>query len=156
MREVQSSIAAGLEHRPRVQTGTRRILVVDDETYIASLVSEMIFRELHEQPVQVHTAEDAIEELKKGEFYLIVSDIRMPGIGGFGLFNWILEKRPDLKHHFFFITGHAGGPDADRMLDEFRVPVIQKPFSYADLIQCCRNLLRATVADEVQCQSVAA
>lgn len=127
-------------------------MVVDDEVYIASLVSEMIFRELHERPVEVHSAEDAIEELERGEFDLVISDIRMPGIGGFGLLDWIQKNRPALKRHFLFITGYTGGAGADRMLAEFGVPVMRKPFSYADLIQRCQDLIREHTPDEVECQ----
>lgn len=129
-----------------------RVLVVDDEVFIACLVSEMITQDLNEEPVQVYCAEDAIEELKRGEFSLVISDIRMPGIGGFGLLEWIEEKRPSLKDRFLFVTGCAGGPEADRTLARLGVPVVHKPFSCAELIGQCRGLLSETRSSEPEVQ----
>lgn len=152
MRELPPSTHEGSTSAEELGVPRPRVLVVDDEVFIACLISEMVAQDLREEPVQVHCAEDAIEELKRGEFSLVISDIRMPGIGGFGLLEWIEEKRPSLKDRFLFVTGCAGGPEADRTLARLGVPVLHKPFSCAELIELCRDLLLEGRSSEPEVQ----
>lgn len=142
------------ERGPEVdfRTGYGRVLVVDDEVFIGTLVSEIIAHELHAETVQVCSAEEAIAELQRGHFSLVISDIRMPGLGGFGLIEWIEANRPALKQRFLFITGYAGGSEADRMLAKLGVPVVKKPFTCAALINQCRELLAGEASFEVEVQ----
>lgn len=152
MREIDSSNVEERSPGMVFSTGNGRVLVVDDEALIGTLISEIVTHELHAEALQVCSAEEAIEKLKRGEFSLIISDIRMPGIGGFGLLEWIEAERPALKQRFLFITGHAGGPDADRALAKLGVPVVKKPFSCAALINQCRELLAGADSSEEEVQ----
>lgn len=119
----------------------KRVLIVDDEAPIAFLIAEIIRAFLEWEAVQVHSAEAAIEALQQGEFSLVVSDIRMPGVGGFALLEWIQEHRPALRNRFLFVSGCPGGRAADLTLAKCGVPVVTKPFSCPQLVQRCMELL---------------
>lgn len=149
MRDSGSS--SGEERGPGMDSRKRsgRVLVVDDEVVIRTLISEVVAHELRQESVQAGSAEEAIEALQREEISLVISDIRMPGIGGFGLFKWIEAERPDLKQRFLFITGYAGSPEAEATLAKLGVPVLNKPFPCTVLLEQCRKLLnRAQAPDE--------
>jgi putative nucleotidyltransferase with HDIG domain len=74
---------------------TTRILIVDDEAYIRSVVSAM----LEQAGYGVLTAADgaeALEQLGKREFDLVLSDIMMPGTDGLALLEKARARYPNL------------------------------------------------------------
>ncbi len=80
---------------PAPAASTRSILVVDDETNVRWSLA----RALELQGYRVSTAdsgETALEALAQRHFDLVITDIRMPGMDGFDLFNWLKENRPDV------------------------------------------------------------
>ena len=83
--------------KPRNQDGPARILVVEDEVLVRSLLAE----ELREAGFVVVEAADAREALAfldaDGGVDLMFSDIRMPGqLSGLDLARAVRERRPDL------------------------------------------------------------
>lgn len=73
-----------------------RILVVDDESAIRSLVSEA----LHFFGWEAVTAPDgaaALQQLQQQAFDMILSDINMPGMSGFELLQSVSEQYPSVK-----------------------------------------------------------
>ena len=60
--------------------GKPRILLVDDEQEVRSLLGELL-RDSYECE-QASSAEDALEVLKTSEFDLVLSDIQMGGMSG--------------------------------------------------------------------------
>ena len=73
-----------------------RILVVDDEAGIRSLLSLAFRRAGHE----VKTAPDpfqAMELFSSESFDAIVSDVQMPGMDGHGLVRWVAATYPQTR-----------------------------------------------------------
>ncbi|HZF48247.1 MAG TPA: HD domain-containing phosphohydrolase [Polyangiaceae bacterium] len=71
-----------------------RILVVDDEKVIRDMLADF----LDTEGFQVRTAEDgtsALGELSRGHFDLILSDLKMPRMGGIALLDEIAKTSPD-------------------------------------------------------------
>ena len=83
----------------------------------------------------------AVEKLMSQEFHLIISDVRMPGMDGFDLFEWVGNNRPELTDHFLFITGDAGNAEMHDKLNKVAAPVLRKPFSLDSLVEESRKLL---------------
>jgi two-component system NtrC family sensor kinase len=83
----------------------------------------------------------AIERLQRKEFHLIISDVRMPGMNGFDLFDWVAQNRPHLAAHFLFITGDAGNAELNEKLGKLGAPVLHKPFSPDALMEESRMLV---------------
>ena len=75
----------------RVRELDGAILVVDDEKVIRDILADF----LKEEGYVVHTVEDgsqAIEELRKASYNLVISDLKMPKMGGLELVQKIAEE----------------------------------------------------------------
>jgi DNA-binding response OmpR family regulator len=119
------------------------VLVVDDEPAIRALVAKIVERAGH----SVDTARDgaeAIEKLDQAEYAVIVLDLMMPNIDGYGLIQHLKERqgaRPAV------IVVSAGDSAALRQLDGALVhSILRKPFD----IDVLGDLITAAVkaADE--------
>ncbi|HEX4478917.1 MAG TPA: response regulator, partial [Polyangiaceae bacterium] len=75
-------------------TETPRILVVDDEKFIRDIIADFLAMEGY----VVRTAEDgaaAADELRRARFDLVISDLKMPRMGGLELLREVSEVHPD-------------------------------------------------------------
>jgi two-component system NtrC family sensor kinase len=127
--------------RPGLDCRKSRVLIVDDERYLTALIEKCLQRELGLQTTVAGDGAEAIDCLRKGDYDLLISDVRMPGVDGFELFAWTIENRPDLVTRFLFITGDAGGHQMNDRLSSLPVPVLRKPFSIDTLFDRCVELL---------------
>lgn len=111
----------------------KRVLVVDDEPELASLMREMLERTGYE----VATAESgalALEMLDLVRFDAIVSDLRMPDIDGAALWREVSARQPHLARAMLFVTGDTLSADARAFLRSAHCDSLDKPFSRADLL----------------------
>jgi len=118
-----------------------RVLIVDDEPYVTSLVHEVVRMHLGAEVERATDGARAIDLLRAQEFDLILSDVRMPVLDGFGVYEWVCENQPRLRERFLFITGETGGARCDARLESLGVPVLRKPFTLDALAGLLRNLL---------------
>ena len=147
-REVEAvppQIAAGRPSPGGLTTGAPRleVLVIDDEEYITSLVQELLRSRLGWRVQRVHDGRQAIERLEKGDFDLVITDLRMPVLDGFAILNWLRDFRPQLLARVLVITGDTGSQDLDQELLALRVPALRKPFTPDELVSHCWNLVSA-------------
>ena len=70
-----------------------RILIVDDEAHIRTLLRRFLEREGHECEMAT-SADEAWERLANGAFELVLSDVNMPGTSGLELAPRIAEEYP--------------------------------------------------------------
>jgi PAS domain S-box-containing protein len=109
-----------------------RALVVDDESTVSETLAELLAR----QGFEVSTAGNghaAKQALGAERFDIILSDIRMPGLDGPGLFAWMQTARPELCGRVGFVTGDTLGAGAARFLEESGRPYLEKPFTPASV-----------------------
>ena len=59
----------------------------------------------------------AIERIGKTDYDLIISDVQMPTLDGFGLLERVKTNQPDLASRFIFITGDAGSIELNQKLE---------------------------------------
>lgn len=102
-----------------------RVLVVDDEPAIRALVAKIVERAGH--PVDsARDGADAIEQLEVREYAVVVLDLMMPNVDGYGLIEYLKQRnapRPAI------IVISAGDSAALRRLDGSVVhSIIRKPF----------------------------
>ena len=109
-----------------------RILVVDDETEIGESIREMLQRDGHRVDV-VEGGRAALEQVAAQEYDLIISDLRMADVSGSDLYRALRKKDAGLADRVIFITGDTFGSGAAMAIDGQAVPVVEKPFSLADL-----------------------
>jgi two-component system NtrC family sensor kinase len=117
-----------------------RVLVVDDEPELASLMRDL----LEQAGYEVATAESgalALALLDEARFDAIVSDLRMPDMDGAGLWREVLDRHPLLAQRMLFVTGDTLSPDARDFLRTARCVALDKPFSKAGLLAGVKALL---------------
>jgi len=107
-----------------------RILIAEDERPFRVL----LFEELQDENRLIKTAADgleALEFLKKEEFDLLITDLKMPQMGGMELLKEAKRLRPELL--VIVITGYASLETAILALKEGAYDYIRKPFSLEEL-----------------------
>ena len=81
-----------------------KVLVVDDDYSILGVVSEVLEDDGYDVST-ASSAEEAMEELKKEQFALVMTDIRLPGTNGIGLLEHVKHVSP--RTAVIMITSHG-------------------------------------------------
>ncbi len=120
---------------------SRRILVVDDEVSIQNLLIGVLEMDGH----TVSTASngrEALDRVAQEAFDLIITDVKMPVMGGPDLYQQLSDAGNPLARRVIFITGDTVAPDTRRFLQSVDNAVLAKPFRLRDV----RESVRATLA----------
>jgi two-component system, OmpR family, response regulator CpxR len=117
-----------------------RILVIDDDVELCSLVSEY----LRPEGFQVESAQDGNSGLTRalsGEYMLVVLDVMLPRLNGFDV---LRKLRDDSRIPVLLLT--ARGEDVDRIvgLEIGADDYLPKPFNPRELVARIRAILRRT------------
>ena len=72
---------------------------------------------------------------------MIITDLRMPGLDGFALYNWVKENKPGLEKRMLFTTGDIYEPRTREFMSQVDIKCISKPFSVSDFLQQVNTLL---------------
>ena len=115
-----------------------RILVVDDEVEIGSLLQDIFYD--HEVEVCLDGVA-ALECLNTHEFDLVLCDLMMPKMTGMELYAACKAKSETLAGRFVFLTGGAFTPHARAFLEEVALPRVNKPFSQSEIRKKVANVL---------------
>jgi len=114
-----------LAHRLHGSTFVVRILVVDDEPAIRALVARIAQRAGFDVDVARDGAE-AIEKLNAGTFEVVILDLMMPKVDGYGV---VEHVRATVGQHPAIILISAADSAAFRRVDGSIVhSIIRKPF----------------------------
>ncbi len=119
----------GVEDRPRV-------LVVDDEKMIRDMLAEFLGMEGYE----VRTAEDgvaAISELQQKEFDLVISDLKMPRMGGIALLEEIGKTAPSALT--VIMTGFGTVETAIDAMKRGAYDYVLKPFKLDEVVHVLKR-----------------
>ena len=110
---------------------TTRILVVDDEAPIRTLVSQVLVGEGYEV-VEVASAEDALKVFRDNHFPLVISDIRMGRMSGLELLDEIKRLRPETL--VVIMSAYVSIDSAIAALKAGAYDYLIKPFEDLELI----------------------
>lgn len=114
--------------------GKPRVLIVDDE----KPVRELLLRFLRHRGFSVREAADGREALALLESGLpiaaLVTDLRMPGMGGIELFTQVQKRWPELARCTIAITGDVLTPEVANFVRRRVCPVLEKPLDLARLV----------------------
>ncbi|HJV37791.1 MAG TPA: PAS domain S-box protein [Geothrix sp.] len=122
----------------------RRALVVDDEAFLLEcLVDALQVWGLEVTPAG--RGDEAVERLKAATFDLIVSDIRMPGLSGVDLFEWLRAQQPALTRRILYTTGDSFDAKTRDFLETNQVPHLGKPFDLKQLKRSLEQLLETPI-----------
>ncbi|MBI5587801.1 MAG: response regulator [Deltaproteobacteria bacterium] len=117
-----------------------RALVVDDEKSIREALQDLLMRE----GLKVEVAKDgqeALEALDARKFSLLITDIKMPGVGGMELYRTVVEKHEHLKDKTIILTGDVFSQDVKEFISESGCPHMLKPFEPKELMKIVRQVL---------------
>jgi two-component system response regulator PilR (NtrC family) len=119
------------------------ILVVDDELSMREFLKILLEKEGY----KVTTAPDAssvIDLIQNQNFDLVLSDIRMPGMGGLSLLEKI--KEVDNSIPVIMITAYASPENAVIAMKSGAFDYITKPFKVDEITKIIKSAIAATVA----------
>lgn len=127
--------STGVPMRPRV-------LVADDQSELRDMIIQMLaMLDIH--AVGARDGVDALEKLDENpDIKVLLTDIRMPRMGGYDLALEATRREPQLK--VMLMTGFAeeGGPAA--LMAERKIRTLFKPFALHGLA----NLVKQMLLDE--------
>jgi two-component system NtrC family sensor kinase len=126
---------------PAAPTRHLRILVVDDEPHIQHYMRATLEAWGHRVAVASDGKQGLAQALAE-PFDVIVSDLRMPELGGREMFDRLRETRPDVADRVVFSTGDTVRGDTLAFLESLGRPYLRKPFTLIEL--------RAAIADAVR------
>ncbi|MDH4223094.1 MAG: sigma-54 dependent transcriptional regulator [candidate division Zixibacteria bacterium] len=109
----------------------KRILVVDDDNLMKDFLKETLTRSEYLVDL-ASSGDEALDKLKLKEYDVIVSDIRMPKLGGMELLKAARENSPDIK--VVMMTAYGTVENAVEAMKLGAFDYIMKPFS-ADEIE---------------------
>lgn len=118
------------------------ILVVDDDNGIRALLEELISGEGY--PVEsASNAEEALRKVKQRTPNLVITDLMMPGSGGYGLLKE-LQNDETSQIPIIVMTASVMDPSTEQMLrDEINVvEFIPKPIQTAMFREALHRLLK--------------
>jgi two-component system NtrC family sensor kinase len=119
------------EH-PIREPGELRVLVVDDEPHIIHYMRATLEAWGHKVAVAADGAE-ALQAVTAQPFDVVITDLRMPEIGGREFFETLAQEHPDMAERVVFATGDTVGDDALQFLETAGQPFLRKPFTLAEL-----------------------
>ena len=118
-----------------------RVLVVDDEFEMASLIAE----ELNDrgfEAVAMPSGDDAVQRLRRQAFDAVITDLRMPGVDGLELVR--LSRELDPSRPVIVMTGHSA---LNTALEASRLGAyhyVTKPVRLPTLVHLLRAALGGT------------
>ncbi len=118
----------------------RTALVVDDEPEIGELLGEMLRKLGYCFEMEV-SGEAAQEALMQRDYDVVLCDLRLPGLDGPALYDWMAEHRPHLCARTAFITADTLSASSHRFLARAARPVLEKPFVPAELRELLAQIL---------------
>ncbi len=121
-----------------------RLLIVDDDTELCTLITEFLARDGLEAEC-VYDGEAGLERILDGEFDLVVLDVMLPGMSGFDV---LRRLRESTSVPVIMLT--ARGEEVDRIvgLEMGADDYLAKPFNPRELSARIRAILRRSHQQE--------
>jgi DNA-binding response OmpR family regulator len=120
------------------QAREARVLLVDDDRELCQMLSEYLDAE-HFDVKSVHDGGEALAELQRNEFEILILDVMLPSVGGFDVLRTLGAS---YETPILMLT--ARGDDVDRIvgLELGADDYLSKPFNPRELVARIRAILR--------------
>lgn len=116
-----------------------KILIVDDNPNMSSLLSEML-EVFDYESMRAGDGLEAIEQVEQNKFALVITDMRMPRMSGLDLLQKLKEKNPDLP--VVIISGYALDEEGNSVLTSLADGFLNKPFKMSDIEQLLKDVIK--------------
>jgi two-component system response regulator PilR (NtrC family) len=121
------------------------ILVVDDELSMREFLKILLDKEGYEVTTAAEPS-SAVDLIRNQEFDLILSDIKMPGMGGLSLLEKIKEINSSIP--VIMITAFASPENAVVAMKSGAFDYITKPFKVDEIVKIIKSALRSTFTNK--------
>ena len=118
----------------------KSILVVEDEPAIREICMKALSSEGYEVEL-VMNGKLAEEKLKEKKYDLLLIDIRTPVMNGKELYQYIVDKVPDMADRIVFTTGDIMAGNLQPFIEKTKRPFLPKPFTPKDLRKIVKETL---------------
>ncbi|RMF97115.1 MAG: PAS domain S-box protein, partial [Candidatus Schekmanbacteria bacterium] len=120
--------------------GKSKILIIDDDEIVASVMSEILKREGHFVE-RSSNGNDGIKKILKDDFDAVICDIKMPVMDGKKVYSFLAKNKPDIIDKFLIVTGDTFNSETANFLSKNKIPTIEKPFEKKTLIEKVNDIL---------------
>ena len=117
---------------------TPHVLLVDDDAAILEVLAARL-ESAGFATLPARSAEEALAKLAETDVALVISDVRMPGMGGRGLLKEVVAGWPGLP--VILLTAYGAIPDAVSAVKDGAADYLTKPFDGKELVAKARQLL---------------
>lgn len=118
------------------------ILIVEDEYNVALALKTIISNALKSVSITIVTnGDNALDEIFKSSFHLIVSDWNMPEMNGMDLLTTLRNSETTKKIPFLMITGREDMPSVMSALESGVTGYLTKPFENKAVIDRVKQML---------------
>ncbi|MEO0254048.1 MAG: response regulator [candidate division WOR-3 bacterium] len=115
-----------------------KILVVEDEGPLSFFVSQTL-KEEHDVTL-ARTGEEALEKFVPGEYDLIITDIKLPGISGLELLAKIQMQDPDIRS--IVVTAYDSFETREKVKNLNADAFLPKPFTVQTLREAIKKIFK--------------
>ena len=136
--DIQAWLAAQQAHGYRASDHTPRILVVDDDLAVRTMLAEA----LATAPYEVDTVPDgptALDRLGASEYDLVITDLKMPGMDGLSVIRAVRKLSPYLP--IVIITGYSTEASAIEAINLGVQGYLLKPFRVPRILEVTAKAL---------------
>lgn len=118
----------------------KKVLLVDDEDMLLEMVCDGLKRCGYDV-ITANSGEAALREIHQHSPDIICTDLKMPGLTGRQLYDWIRTSRPAAARRVVFMTGDIINESLQLFLDQEQLVCLNKPFTLPDLRQTMKKIL---------------
>jgi len=118
----------------------RKVLVIDDEQIVLDSVKKILVQENYEVDTSI-SSRKGLDLANQNDYDLVLSDIRMPEIGGMRVLRDIKRAKPTLP--VVIITGYATVQSAVQAMKLGATDYIEKPFTPEELVKAVNDAIEA-------------
>ncbi len=118
----------------------RKILIVEDEELICWSLKHSFERDGEYYVRCSHTGDDAMQKLTSEEYDVVITDLKLPDVDGFGIVRKIKELAKGAP--VIVISAHLSDPVIDDVKKQGAFSMINKPFEIVDVIGDVRKAMK--------------
>jgi len=108
-----------------------KLLIVEDDKGLAEALEDTLMLASY-QCKMVYSAEEAVIALKHSQFDMVVSDVNLPGMDGYGLLHHVVDAYPELP--IMLMTAYGDIAHAVEAMRDGAVDYLLKPFQEEELL----------------------
>ncbi|MCK5458105.1 MAG: response regulator, partial [Melioribacteraceae bacterium] len=117
----------------------KKILIVDDEQEMLNSLEKILSHETKYNLKLVQDPKQALEEVKKKEFDLIITDLKMGQVSGLDILKNTSEHFPNTP--VIMISGYGTIEASVEAIQNGAFDFIEKPFTSKKLLDCIKKAL---------------